>query len=92
MDAVPNYCQAYDMIAHYLENYPEQHWRVRAKMYAVGHRLYSYSSLKETANNWRIRRCAALGLCALAIMGYGEGEEGTNPKDWYASAKTPVMK
>ena len=92
MDAVPNYCQAYDMIAHSLENSPEQHQKIRAKIYALGHRLYSYSSLKETANNWRIRRCAALGLCALAIIDYGEGEEGSNPKDWHASAIKGILR
>ncbi|UCE18039.1 MAG: heparinase II/III family protein [Gemmatimonadota bacterium] len=86
MDAVPNYCQAYDMIASFLKHHPNTHKIIRDNLYNEGHRLYTYSSLKETANNWRIRRCAALGMCALAIADYGEGGEGSGPKDWHSSA------
>ena len=92
MDAVPNYCQAYDMIASYLENCPDSHLKIRDNIFKEGHRLYIYSSFKETANNWRIRRCAALGMCALTLAEYGEGEDGSGPRDWHQAAIEGFMK
>lgn len=92
MEITRNYCQAYDMIAPYLEGFPDSHRRVRAKIYDEGHRLYTYSSLKETANNWRIRRCAALGLCALTISDYGQAEGGSSPRNWHRRAIEGVMR
>ena len=47
MDAVPNYCQAYDMIVSYLENFPASHRIIQTKIYEEGHRLYTYWSLSE---------------------------------------------
>ena len=40
MDAVPNYCQAYDMLAPYLENSPDRHQKIRDTLYKEGKRLY----------------------------------------------------